>query len=65
MGTCTIFRIKNNGWISKRCSMSRGISQGCPFNIFSIVGVNVNMSSEIKYIQNADYFTLAVENIQH
>ena len=25
-----IFRLKNNGWLSKTCSMSRGIRQGCP-----------------------------------
>ena len=29
-----------------------------------IKGVNINMSTEIKYIQDADDLTLAVENIQ-
>ena len=29
-----------------------------------IKGENINMSTEIKYIQHADDFTLAVENIQ-
>ena len=29
-----------------------------------IKGVNINMSTEIKYIQHADDLTLAVENIQ-
>ena len=26
------FKIKNNGWLSKQCSMSRGIRQGCPIS---------------------------------
>lgn len=30
--TNPIFRIKNNGWVSKTCSMSRGIRQGCPIS---------------------------------
>ena len=25
-----VFKIKNNGWISKSCEMKRGIRQGCP-----------------------------------
>ena len=27
-----IFRIKNNGWVSRTCNMSRGIRQGCPIS---------------------------------
>ena len=27
-----IFRIKNNGWISKTCNMNRGIRQDCPIS---------------------------------
>ena len=30
--TNPIFKIKNNGWISKTCSMNRGIRQGCPIS---------------------------------
>ena len=30
--TNPIFRIKNNGWISKTCKMNRGIRQGCPIS---------------------------------
>ena len=30
--TNPIFRLKNNGWISKSCTMSRGIRQGCPIS---------------------------------
>ena len=33
--TKPIFSIKNNGWISKTCSMSRRIRQGCP--IFALL----------------------------
>ena len=79
--TKPIFRIKNNGWISKTCSMSRGIRQGCPISALLYIfvaeilalklkgdilikGENINMSTEIKYIQQADGLTLAVENIQ-
>ena len=28
----SIFKIKNNGWLSKPCSMSSGIRQGCPIS---------------------------------
>ena len=27
-----IFKLKNNGWISKTCNMERGIRQGCPIS---------------------------------
>ena len=27
-----IFRLKNNGWISRTCEMKRGIRQGCPIS---------------------------------
>ena len=27
-----IFRIKNNGWISKTCYMNKGIRKGCPIS---------------------------------
>ena len=30
--TNPIFRIKNNGWVSKTCKMNRGIRQGCPIS---------------------------------
>ena len=59
--TKPIFRIKNNGWISKTCSMFRGIRQGCP--IFAILyifvaeiqalkqkGANLIKSVNIKYV---------------
>lgn len=28
--TNLVFRIKNNGWISRTCKMTGGIKQGCP-----------------------------------
>ena len=35
--TNPVFRLKNNGWISKTCQTYRGIRQGCPISaiIFS------------------------------
>ena len=30
--TKPMFQIKNNGWISKTCQMTRGIRQGCPIS---------------------------------
>lgn len=32
--TKPIFRVKNNGWISKTCKMNRGIRQWCPISAF-------------------------------
>ena len=30
--TKPVFRLKNNGWMSRNCSMFRGIRQGCPIS---------------------------------
>ena len=30
--TNPLFRLKNHGWISKTCHMTRGIRQGCPIS---------------------------------
>ena len=30
--TNPIFKMKNNGWLSKTCTMTRGIKQGCPLS---------------------------------
>ena len=49
-----IFRIKNNGWISKTCSMKRGIRQGCPISaiiflfVVEIMSIKINSSDDIK-----------------
>jgi hypothetical protein len=34
-----IFKIKNNGWISKSCEMERGIRQGCPVSALLFIFV--------------------------
>ena len=47
-----IFKIKNNGWLSKTCSMSRGIRQGCPI-------------SAILYIFVAEILALKLKNNAH
>lgn len=43
-----IFRIKNNDWVSKPCSMSRGIMQGCPISALLFLFVAKTLSSELK-----------------
>lgn len=43
-----IFRIKNNGWVSKPCSMSRGIRQGCPISALMYLFVAKTLSSKLK-----------------
>jgi hypothetical protein len=49
-----IFRMKNNGWISKTCSMKSGIRQGCPISaiiflfVVEIMSIKINSSDKIK-----------------
>ena len=49
-----IFRIKNNGWISKSCEMQRGIRQGCPVSallfvfVIEILAIKIRNNNEIK-----------------
>ena len=52
-----IFRIKNNGWISKTCSMKRGIRQGCPISAIIFLFVVEIMSLKIKTAKNIKGFT--------
>ena len=46
--TNPIFRLKNNGWISKSCKMSRGIRQGCPISALLYLFVAEILSLKIK-----------------
>ena len=45
------FHVKNNGWISKKCYMSRGITQGCPVSVLlflfvmEILSIKINNTS--------------------
>ena len=49
-----IFKIKNNGWISKPCTMQRGIRQGCPVSallfifVLEILAIQIKNDNEIK-----------------
>ena len=47
-----LFRLKNNGWISRTCKMTRGIRQGCPI-------------SAILYIFVAEILALRLRNNAH
>lgn len=68
--TNPIFRIKNNGWISKTCEMSRGIRQGCPVSallylfIAEILAIKLKTNNDIKGIKIANMST-AIKNLQH
>lgn len=48
------FCIKNNGWISKKCKMYRGIRQGCPVSailflfVMEILNEKINSSNSIR-----------------
>ena len=65
-----IFRIKNNGWTSKTCSMNRGIRQGCPISAFlylfvaEILSFKLKSNNEIKGI-NISNMQKDLKNIQH
>ena len=41
-----IFKVKNNGWISKSCKMERGIRQGCPVSALLFIFVLEILASE-------------------
>ena len=43
-----IFKIKNNGWISKTCNMNRGIRQGCPISALWYLFVAERLSLKLK-----------------
>ena len=51
-----IFRLKNNGWISRTCEMKRGIRQGCPISAILYLFVAEILSLKIKQNQNIKGF---------
>ena len=65
-----IFRIRNNGWTSKTCSINRGIRQGCPISAFlylfvaEILSFKLKSNNEIKGI-NISNMQKDIKNIQH
>lgn len=76
--TKPIFKMKNNGWLSKTCPMTRGIRQGCPLSallylfVAEILSIKINSNQdikgtaindcEIKNIQHVDDLSLALKN---
>lgn len=54
--TNPIFKMKNNGWLSKTCTMTRGIRQGCPLSallylfVAEILAIKINSNQNIKGI---------------
>ena len=73
-----LFRMKNNGWISKTYRMSRGIRQGCPISaiiflfVTEILAIQIRknnnikgikmVENEIKIVQHADDCTLPLKD---
>ena len=52
--TKPMFQIKNNGWISKTCQMTRGIRQGCPISailylfVAEILAIKIRSNNQIE-----------------
>ena len=52
-----IFRVKNNGWVSRTCNLSRGIRQGCPISallylfVAEILALKINKNENIQGFQ--------------
>lgn len=64
------FRLKNNGWITKTCSMNRGIRQGCP--VSAIIFLFVTEILSLTIVENKEiagfktqYMTKEIKLIQH
>lgn len=76
--TKPIFKMKNNGWLSKTCPKTRGVRQGCPLSallylfVAGILSIKINSNQEmkgktinnceIKSIQHAGDLSLALKN---
>ena len=64
-----IFRIKNNGWISKTCHMNRRIRQGCPISailylfVAEILALKIRNNEDIPGIKINDI--TEIKTIQH
>ena len=72
-----IFKVKNNGWMSKSCEMQRGIRQGCPVSalififILEILAIQIRKNDDIqglspgnlKIVQHADDCTNLLKDI--
>ena len=68
--TKPVFRLKNNGWISRNCSMFRGIRQGCPISALLYIFVAEILAIKLKKNENISGFTCSnmnkeIKNVQH
>lgn len=53
-----IFRVKNNGWISKTCKMNRGIRQGCPLSALLFIFVAEVLACNIRSNKDINGFKI-------
>ena len=56
--TDPIFRVKNNGWISKTCKMNRGIRQGCPISALLFIFATEILACNIRSNKDIDGFKI-------
>ena len=68
--TNPLFRLKNHGWISKTCHMTRGIRQGCPISALLYIFVAEILVQKINVNSNFGGFKShnmdrEIKNIQH
>ena len=54
-----IFRLKNNGWVSKTCKMHRGIRQGCPIYAMIFLFVTEILAIQIRNNKDIRGFNIA------
>ena len=65
-----MFRLKNNNWLSKTCSMQRGVRQGCPVSailfpfVVEVLSIKIRQNEEIKGFTK-DGMTNEVKIVQH
>ena len=65
-----VFRVKNNGWLSKTSKMSRGIRQGCPISALLYIFVAEILALKIHENVNIQGFELEnthkeIKTVQH
>ena len=65
-----IFRLKNNGWITRTCRMKRGIRQGCPISAILYIFVAEILSNKINNNNSIEGFMTTnfeneIKSIQH
>ena len=57
-----IFRLKNNGWVSKTCKMHRGIRQGCPISAMIFLFVTEILAIQIRNNKDIRGFNIAEDD---